>query len=140
MFGVDLQEDKSAILCNVNKFTDGSPLFNKPFVIVRDGYLFTRQMLSQGKAKEMEQRLSDIERVFAFIKKEREKNKYPTKSVVIGEFKNNGNPISKVAVETALNMIQYHGHMGEKIKQIDNPDITVKDKALVITDEAGVEQ
>lgn len=40
--GLELAEGTSAILCNVSKFSDGSPILDKPFVILRTGYLFER--------------------------------------------------------------------------------------------------
>lgn len=41
--GLDLKEGETAILCNVSKFSDGSPILDKPFVILRTGYLFERK-------------------------------------------------------------------------------------------------
>ncbi len=139
MTGTELTGDNSAILCNVNKFTDGSTLFNKPFVIVRDDYLFRRVTLTSGKVKELEQKMSDVERVFEFVKIERLGGRRPTKSVVINHFKNNGNPIAKVNTEAAINMIVYQGYMGEKFREIANDDLSIREKMIVITDEDGKE-
>lgn len=132
--GENLEDNQSAMLCNVNKFSDGSPLYNKPFIILREGFLFSRKQLTPIKAKEAEKAMSDNERVFGFIKEQRRNDKYPTKNVVIGYFRTCGDPLSEARIKRALDMLQYSGHMGEKIKQVENPDLTIKDKVFVITD------
>lgn len=137
--GMELVGDQTAMVCNVNKFSDGSVLFNKPFVIVREGYLFKRITLTVGKAKEMEQKMTDMERVFEFVKEERTAGRYPIKSVIIGHFKNNSHPISKVSVESAISMIQYNGFMGEKFRMTDHPDLSIREKAIIIVDSEGRE-
>ena len=137
--GDTLTDKQSAMLCNVNKFSDGSPLYNKPFVVLRDGYLFTRKTLTETKARDAEKELSDIERVFSFIKQERLNDKYPTKPVVFGHFMLCGNPLSEARVKRALDLLQYTGHMNEKLKAIENPDMSQKDKVFVITDIDGQE-
>lgn len=137
--GGELVGDQTAMLCNVNKFSDGSPLFNKPFIIIRNGFLFSRLGLSIQKAKEIEKQMGDIERVFSYIKQERSKNKYPTMRVVIAHFMNTGDPMSEARIKRALGTIQYEGHMGEKIIEVDNPDLRIRDKALVIVDMEGRE-
>lgn len=137
--GEELGDKQSAILCNVNKFTDGSPLYNKPFLIVRDGYLFTRKPLTKAKAQEAERSLSDIERVFSFIKESRSNDRYPTKNVIVGHFAISGDPLSEAKVKRALDLLQFQGHMGEMIRQVENPDLTIRDKVFVVTDMEGKE-
>lgn len=130
---------KSCMMVVVNKFTDGSPLYNKPFLVVRDGYLFSKKDLTPQKAREQEKQLSDAERVFAFISEQRSADRYPTKNVVIGHFQISSDKISKERIVRALATLQYEGHLGQKIKSIDNPDPTVSDRAFVITDDDGKE-
>lgn len=137
--GMVLEGDDSAMLCNVNKYSDGSPLFNKPFIIIRTGYLFRRVTLSQAKTREIEKQLDDKERIFAWVKQQRNANKYCTRKVVIGQFMNNGSPMSEARIKRALDMLEFEGHLGEKIKQVDNPDLTIKDKALIIVSSDGQE-
>lgn len=134
-----LGEKQSAMLCNVNKFSDGSPLYNKPFLILRDGFLFTRKMMTDSKAREAEEKLSDIERVFQFIQETREANKFASKAVVVAHFKTCGNPIPKSRTEATLNLLEFRGHMGELIKMIENPDQAVGGKVYTITDMEGRE-
>ncbi len=137
--GTHLEADDSAMLCNVNKFSDGSRLCNKPFVIVRTGYMFKRIALTVGKERELEQKLTDAERVFVFIKRARAQKKYPTQKVVIGEFMNCSEPLSEARIKRALVSLQYDGHLGEKITETQHPDLTIRDRALIIIDQDGVE-
>jgi len=137
--GQDLLADQSAMLCNVNKYTDGSPLLNKPFIILRTGFLFKRINLSPAKLKEMENQLSTIEKVFEFIQDCRIKGLYPTSHVVCGHFQTCSDPMSKDKVMTALRMIEFQGHNGFKVTSMDNPDLTKREKVLIITDMEGVE-
>jgi RecA-family ATPase len=137
--GETLTEKQSAMLCNVNKFSDGSPLYNKPFLILRDGFLFSRKILSDTKAKEAEQKLTAVERVFQFISEARAADKYPTIPLLLAHFATCGNPLAQTHVKHAIQVLQYHGHMGEMIKLAENPDQTNKDRVLVITDMEGKE-
>jgi len=137
--GMEL-DDKGAMLCNVNKFSDGSPLYNKPFLIVRDGYIFSRVTLVEQKVKEEQNKMDDNERIFTFIVDERAKKRYPTKSIITANFMLGGSKMSKDRVKTALDVLVYAGHMGEKLKLIENPDPEVKDRVYVITDKDGRER
>lgn len=139
MTGESLTDKQSAMLCKVNKFTDGSPLYNKPFLIVRDGFLFSRKALTDQKAREAEQKLSDEERVFQFVHEARQARKFPSRKVIVAHFKACGDPIPKTRVESALDLIQYRGHLGEKIKEVENPDVVSGGKVYVITDDEGKE-
>jgi len=137
--GFELQSNESAMLCNINKYSDGSPLLNKPFLIVRDGYLFKRVTLIEQKAKEIAETMDDNERIFTFIKDERMAGRYPNKSIVIAHFGFGTEKISKERVMRAIECLMYIGHMGEKLKQIENPDIEVGGKCFIITDMEGKE-
>lgn len=137
--GFELPDNQSAILCNVNKFSDGSPLYNKPFLIVRDGYLFSKVTLIEQKAKEVQDKMTDNERVFSYIKEERESNRYPNKIIISAHFNTSNEKISKERLTRAIEYLMYMGHLGEKIKQIENPDVEVGGKCFIITDMEGKE-
>lgn len=139
LVGYPLPDNQSAMVCNVNKFSDGSPLYNKPFVILRDGYLFSRVTLVEQKIKEAQEKMTDTERIFTFIAQEREANRFPTKEIVISKFISESDKISKDRVNRAIANLIYSGHMGEKLKLIDNPDATIRDRALIICDMEGKE-
>lgn len=131
--------DRSAILCNVNKFSDGSPLYNKPFIILREGYLFSRITLVEQKVKEQQEKMTDTERIFTYICEERGQGRYPNKSIIALHFSLGTERISKERVTRALDGLQYTGHMGEKIKAIDNPDIEAGGKVYIVVDSEGKE-
>ena len=137
--GYELLENQSAILCNVNKFSDGSALYNKPFLIVREGYLFSRVTLVEQKIKEAQEKMTDTERIFTYIKEERDSKRYPNKSIIISHFNLGSEKISKERVARGLESLMYSGHMGEKIKMIENPDVEVGGKVYLITDMEGRE-
>jgi len=137
--GMTLQDGQAAMLCNVNKFSDGSPLYNKPFLILREGYLFSKIELIEQKVKEEQSKASDNERIFSFIKSERNEQRYPTKDVIIAHFMGSNDKISKDKVNRALSVLAYTGHMGEMIKAIENPDIEAGGKVYIITDMSGKE-
>ena len=137
--GFCLQNNQSAVMCNVNKFSDGSPLYNKPFLLVRDGYLFSRVNLVEQKVKEEQHKANDSERVFAFIHEERQAKRYPTKNIIISTFMASSSKLSKDRVVRALESLSYIGHLGDKIKMIENPDMEVGGKVYLITDSQGKE-
>lgn len=137
--GEELEEGKSAMVCCINKFSDGSPLLNKQFLIIREGYLFTRKVLSAAKESEMRAKMSDMERVFMFIKDSRKADKYPTKGVIAGSFMFSSEPISETRVKKAIEMLQFQGHLGEKIRIIDHPDMSIREKAIIVIDQEGKE-
>ena len=72
-------------------------------MILREGYLFTRKILTNAKAKEIENTFDDTERVFTFVKEARDSDRYPTLQVVIGNFAYCNNPISEAKVKRAVN-------------------------------------
>jgi len=141
MFGIDsdefmdltnqsLEANQSAIKVNVNKFTDGSPLYNKPFLLIREGYLFKRLTLSSQKEREVEKSMTDTERVFSFVKSERTSGRYPSVDIVVAHFMAHSDSISEARVKRAVQMLQYVGHIGEKVQVISNPDQSLTNKVL----------
>lgn len=131
--------DRSAILCNVNKFSDGSPLYNKPFLIVREGYLFSRITLVEQKLKDVQNKMTDGERIFTFIKEARDNNKYPSKGVLYAHFGHVSEKISRDRINQAVEYLQFEGHLGDKIKSIENPDIEAGGRVFIVTDSEGRE-
>lgn len=129
----------SAMLVQVNKFSDGSPLTNAPFVVTRNGFLFAKVSLTQAKAKELENQSSDNEKVFTYVREMRRQNKYPTRNVVIAHFMNSADKMSESRTKRALDMLEFTGQNGQLVQSVANPDITRKDKVLVLTDLEGNE-
>jgi RecA-family ATPase len=137
--GEPLAENQSCIKVVVNKFSDGSPLYNKPFLVVRQGFTFSRRVLSAAKEREAEKSMTDIERVFTFVREERRAGRFPTQKVIVAHFMTDNEPISEARVKRAVYILEYTGHMGEKIKEIENPDASVRDRVFIVTDAIGQE-
>lgn len=122
-----LEPGESAILCTVNKFSDGSPLLGETFIIIRHGYSFRRRTMPSLKQRESEQTVSDVERVVNWINEETAN--YPTEPVVIGHFMLTPNePMSEARVKRALKLAEYQ----KKIRRITHPDATEALKAYEI--------
>jgi len=135
--GQDLQKGESSLLCNVNKFSDGSPLLDNPFLILRKGFLFTKVDINKALVND-DDPANDDEKVFNFIQSERRANRYPMKGVIENQF-TRGNIMTKTRVSQAIKSLQYSGFKGIKIREIDNPDETIKDKAYILINEDGSE-
>lgn len=137
--GTELGEKQSAMLCNVGKYSDGSPLLNEPFLIVREGYMFTRRTITPQEVKRDGQIQHDQERIMQAIKEMRRNGRYPTKPGLIGYFMASTERMSKQRVDHALALIHMTGLYGEFIKVIENPNPEVRDRAYIITDASGLE-
>lgn len=130
--GFELEENKSAMLCNIGKFSDGSPLYNKPFIIVRCGYLFERQLIIAGKDKVEQSSQHDLERIMSVVKDTLRNGNYPTISGITGYFRSHEEPISVTKVKDCISLLGMNGLYGERVKTVAHPDATVKEKILVI--------
>jgi len=134
-----LESGVSALMCNVNKFSDGSPLCNKPFIITRRGYLFERENLTPQKQREENERITDTEKVFKYVRDTRASGKYPSKNVIIGHFMISSDKMSESRVKRAIDMLQFQGHEGLLLKLVHSPDALMKEQVFVITDPDGKE-
>lgn len=137
--GEELGERKSTMLCNVGKFSDGSPLTHTPFIIIREGFLFTRQTLTPAKQKEAEDRLSDTQRVFEFLRDTRKAGKYVTKNIVVSYFKAHADPLSESRTKSALDLLTFEGVEGALVKVTQSPDEMMKERIYIIVDPEGKE-
>lgn len=131
--GQQLTETQQALVCVINKFTDGNKLLDKPMVFLRDEYLFSRVEMSK---EEKEDTRDDIQIVFDTIKEFRLNKKYPTKDIIIASCIH---LISKERINHSLNLLGFKGFNDIKLKIIDNPDVTVKAKALTLVDKDDIE-
>lgn len=136
--GEDLKEKETAIMCNVAKFTDGSPLLSKQFLIIREGYLFSHKAVDE-KVMAKSKATSDQQRVFDFIQSVREDKKYATKTLMIGYFKNQEPKLSKQRVIDAIEMLTHYGHGVMKISLEPGTDALVGSQVFVIRDKEGKE-
>jgi hypothetical protein len=135
----ELGPRQSAMLCNVGKFSDGSPLTHTPFIIIREGFLFTRKPLTPAKQREAEDMIGDKDRVFDFIRDARKSGKYVTKNIAIAYFKQHAQPLSDVRVRRALDLLTFEGVEGALVKVTQSPDEMMKERVYIIVDPEGKE-
>ena len=137
--GEDLTGRETAIMCNVSKFSDGSPLYNKPFLIVRDGYLFSRKDFEGQKVRDTHKQDNDIKRVFEYIKARRAEGQLPTRDVCVGHFMTHADKMSQARVKRAIQMLLFTGYGTETIRLVQGPDASINEKVIIVTDHQGKE-
>lgn len=137
MTGLELEEGKSAMICNVGKFSDGSPLYGKPFIIIRDGYLFSRQAVLPSKEKDAQDFNNDTERVLMCVKNTLRSGTVPTKDGIIALLRQDDDKLTATRVKDALNILSMTGLYGERVKEIQNPDATGSPKILIVENMSG---
>lgn len=136
--GLELEEGKSAMLCNIGKFSDGSPLYGKPFVIVREGYLFHRQEVLAGKEKESQSLHNDVERVMMAIKNTCKNGHNATRSGITGLLRSEPDSIPATRVRDALSVLEMTGLYGEHVREVTNLDALGPTKVLIVENSEGV--
>ena len=130
--GGALPENRSAMICNVNKFSDGSPLLNKPFVIMRNGWLFEKVEIVEQIEVEKKNENNDQERILQFITNERAEQRYPTAVIITEHFKHQADKIPASRTKASLASLVYF----EKIKLVENIDAEVRDRMYILRDES----
>lgn len=130
--GLELEEGKSAMLCNIGKFTDGSPLYNKPFIIVRDGFLFARQAVLAEKEREAQDFNSDAERVLITIKNTIRSGRHATASGIVAALRQSDDSMSSTRVRDGIELLRMNGLYGELVRDVDHPDASVGGKILTV--------
>jgi len=130
--GLELEEGKSAMLCNIGKFTDGSPLYNKPFIIVRDGFLFARQAVLAEKEREAQDFNSDAERALIMIKNTIRTGRYATQSGIVAALRSSDDSMSSTRARDAIELLRMNGLYGEMVRDVDHPDASVGGKILTV--------
>lgn len=130
--GLELEEGKSAMVCNVGKFTDGSPLYMKPFIIVRDGFLFSKQAVLASKEREAQDFNSDAERVLITIKNTIRSGRHATQSGIVAALRSSEDSMSSTRVRDGIELLKMSGLYGEMVREIEHPDASVGGKILTV--------
>jgi len=118
----DLPEGQTAIECYVSKFSDGSPLLDKPFIIIRDGFLFSRREIparSQGATDGDANK--DMMRVYQFIKANSTEAKPVNEKIVSDHFYLQSPRIPKGESKSMVSMLKVQG----LIEEVEHADLTV---------------
>ena len=114
--GEELPEGKTAIYCYVSKFSDGSPLLNKPFIILRDGYLFERKEIKEQSGMSMND--DRKQRVYDFIKLHSTEKRQLNVDHVASYFNTQVPKIPKSTVRSFVEVLKIEG-MLEEVPSMD---------------------
>jgi len=139
LMGKELEDKHTAMLCNVAKFTDGSPLFNKPFLIERIGYLFERHDVKSKKTRTDENKMADSFRIFEYVKDCRSKGKYPNKTLISAFFQQTSEKIPQGRVKGGLEMLTFTGLGDRKLTATKPINPTETENVFIVTDHEGKE-
>lgn len=121
--GEPLPENLTAIKVFVSKFSDGSPILEKPFIILREGYLFMRKDIPANVPKaEGDQDLSfDKQRVLDFIKTNSNESKPVTIEMLTNHFYLQKPKITKSRTKAIIGSLK----MEKLVEEIPHIDETV---------------
>lgn len=120
VMGEVLDEGKTAIQCFISKFSDGSPWLDRPFMIVRDGYLFSRKDIpqmqgGQGAGDQSKQQ------VYEFIKFNSSETK-PMSEEVIANYLSVAKPkVPKSTTKAHITSLEFEG----LVERVESQDVTV---------------
>ena len=107
IMGEELGEDQTAIQCFVSKFSDGSPLLDKPFMIIRDGYLFSRRDIPVGAPGHAVNMSNDKQRVWEFIRANQRDDRPLTEKVIADHFYLESPRILKAQTKAVISMLVF---------------------------------
>lgn len=121
--GEELEEETTAIQCFVSKFSDGSPILDKPFIILRKGFLFTRKDIPARMQTISGDNTKDKMRVLEFIRKHSTEQRPLTPQIIADHFYLETPKIGKAMTKTFLSMLQFE----KVIEIIPHVDATIGD-------------
>ena len=121
--GEELEEEVTAIQCFVSKFSDGSPILDKPFIILRKGFLFTRKDIPARMQGISGDNSKDKMRVLEFVRKHSTEQRPLTPQIIADHFYLETPRINKAMTKTFLNMLQFE----RVIEIVPHVDATIGD-------------
>ena len=124
--GEELADGVTAIKVFVSKFSDGSPLLDNPFIILRKGYLFSRKDLPKGNGSN---HTADKTRIFNFIRDKSTDRSPMNEQAIIDHFFIDDNKISKSKTKAILSVLQTES----AIEIVEHPDVTLGDWVRIKT-------
>lgn len=105
--GEVLPDGQTAIQCFVSKFSDGSPLLDNPFMIIRDGYTFYRKQIPQSTGQGNFK--TEKDRVMNFVRANSSESKPVTEKHVCDHFHLQNPKINKSTCKAVISMLQLEG-------------------------------
>jgi len=127
IMGEEISEDQTAIQCFVSKFSDGSPLLDKPFMIIRDGYLFSRRDIPVGAPGHAVNMSNDKQRVWEFIRANQRDDRPLTEKIIADHFYLESPRILKAQTKAVISMLVFD----QLIEIAPHMDATVGDYVRV---------
>lgn len=121
--GEELEEEVTAIQCFVSKFSDGSPILDRPFIILRKGFLFTRKDIPARMQNLGGDNSKDKMRILDFIRKHSTEQRPLTPQIIADHFYLETPKIGKAMTKTFLNMLQFE----RVIEIVPHVDATIGD-------------
>ena len=121
--GEDLEDETTAIQCFVSKFSDGSPILDKPFIILRKGFAFSKKDIPLKMQSLGGDNAKDKLRVLEFIRRNSTEDRPLTPQVIADHFYLETPRINKIMTKTLLNMLQFE----RVIEIIPHVDVTIGD-------------
>ena len=121
--GEELEDETTAIQCFVSKFSDGSPILDRPFIILRKGFLFTRKDIPARMQSISGDNSKDKMRILDFIRKHSTDQRPLTPQIIADHFYLETPKIGKAMTKTFLNMLQFD----RVIEIVPHVDATIGD-------------
>lgn len=118
LMGEELGPDQTAIQVVVSKFSDGSPILDKPFIVLRNGYLFERREIPVGQAGAT---TNDCNRILQFIRLNSNVDKPLTEKNICDHFFIQDPKITRSTCKASIGVLQTQG----AIVIEDHPNVTV---------------
>jgi len=121
--GEDLEDETTAIQCFVSKFSDGSPILDKPFIILRKGFAFSKKDIPLKMQSLGGDNAKDKLRVLEFIRRNSTEDRPLTPQVIADHFYMETPRINKIMTKTFLGLLQFE----RVIEIIPHVDVTIGD-------------
>lgn len=128
-----------AILCNIGKFTDGSEFLHRPFLIIRNGFLFKREIIGKKIVPQKSEPGPLVEKeMLEWMISERKAGRYPSKNIIVEQFKMR--KVQPDKIRNTIESLKYFGFDGYKINLVEDPsNLESKTKVYVVIDKDGKE-
>lgn len=119
--GEPLGQNQSAIMCHVSKFSDGSPILGKPFIILRDGFIFSRKNVPDGRVESPA--ANDKQRIFDMIRTHSREDRPVTEQDVVDWAYTQQPRIAKSTTKSLIGLLKFEG----VIEEVPHLDVTIGD-------------
>lgn len=131
--GKTLQGMQSGMVVYVSKFSDGSPICDKPMVLTRTGFLVENTAIIASE-RDFEGDVPFMQKVMDTVMMYQKQGKYLNEDALRGI-----TGLSKDKIKVAANTLNFNGLNGYLLKTMPNPDVTKTEQVFIVTDYTGQE-